>query len=70
MDSLVIYKDFYRRGFKYYDKIGADTSGRGYQEKEKKKNHSQGNRKQAANDSRVDYFYETPSDLANYKLNA
>lgn len=37
MDSLVIYKDFYRRGFKYYDKIGADTSGRGYQEKEKKK---------------------------------
>lgn len=37
MDSLVIYKDFYRRGFKYYDKIGADTSGRGYQEKKKKK---------------------------------
>lgn len=36
MDSLVIYKDFYRRGFKYYDKIGADTSGRGYQEKKKK----------------------------------
>lgn len=38
MDFLVIYEDFYRRGFKYYDKIGADTSGRGYQEKEKKKN--------------------------------
>lgn len=37
MDFLVIYEDFYRRGFKYYDKIGADTSGRGYQEKKKKK---------------------------------